>query len=98
MKYLTQCALSIKGSRVERGTEVELSEKEAARYAQDLVPVAEAFEPEPEADEEEVSLDDMTAIELKEKAGELGLSTSGTKADLIERISLHIEGGGEEED
>jgi hypothetical protein len=90
------CAVSIKGSRVERNTEVELDPVDAANYGSDLVPVsAPAPEPVPEP---EKSLVDMSAAELKVKAEALSLSTSGTKADLLERITLHLEGGEGDED
>lgn len=100
MKYQTKRAMFIKGDRVARGQEVELTKEEAAPFLAHLIPAGEAeaaSEPAP-APAEEKSLEDMSAAELKEKAAELGLSTSGTKADLQERITLHLEGGGEEEE
>jgi hypothetical protein len=91
MQYLTTCAVLIKGDRVVKGTIVELDPEEAKRYGSDLEPVKEVAkvqEPEPTP---EKPLDEMTADELRAKAGELGLSKSGSKADLIERITLHGE-------
>ena len=95
MQYRTTCAVLIKGDRVEPGTVVELEPEKAKNYGSDLVPLtaeAEVQEPEPEP---EKPLDEMTADELRTKAEELGLSKSGTKADLLERIALHLEGGEE---
>ena len=37
-------------------------------------------------------LEDLTVAGLKERLGELGLSTKGRKADLIARIKEHVEG------
>lgn len=91
MQYVTTCAVIIKGDRVVRGTVVELDPVTAKNLGSDVVPVeskdkAPAPKPTPEK-----SLEEMTAEELKAKAEELGLSKSGSKADLIERISLHTE-------
>jgi hypothetical protein len=40
----------------------------------------------------------MTHEQLKERAKALGLKTSGSKADLQERIKLHEEGAEQETD
>jgi hypothetical protein len=91
MQYLTTCAVLIKGDRVVKGTVVELEPEAAKNYGSDLEPVGavtEAQVPEPTP---EKPLDEMTADELRAKAEELGLSKSGSKADLIERITLHGE-------
>lgn len=85
--YRTNAALAIKGDRIERGEEIQLSEKEAARYGDDLTPV-EAIPEEP-AKEPEKPIEEMSYAELKAKAKELGLSASGTMADILERIQLH---------
>lgn len=87
--YRTNVALSIKGDRVEKNTEIELSTEDAAMYdPADLVRVDGVEEaPVPE----EPSIDDpkdMSLAQLRERAGALGLSTAGSKADLIERITL----------
>lgn len=87
--YVTLCALIIKGSRVERGTKVELDEVEAERLVDDVVEVAVETVSTPVIEQPEKSLEELTVAELKEKAGALGLDTKGTKADLVERISLH---------
>lgn len=88
MRYKTKVALSIKGSRVEKNTEVELSPEEAAPYGDDLTPI-DAIPAEPEASPE-APLEEMGLTELKAKAKVLGLSTSGSKAAILERITLHL--------
>lgn len=93
MKFTTKCALSVKGDRIEPGETVEMTAEEAARYGDDLVPEGAEATPEPEPVQEEKSLDEMSADELKTRAEELGLKKTGSKADLIERITLHLEGG-----
>lgn len=90
MRYVTTCPLAINGDRVEAGTEVELSLKDAARFdVKDLQPVSTepVAVPEPEP---EVAVVDMTLAQLKAKATELELITTGSKADLTERITLHL--------
>ena len=90
MRYRTRIALAIKGDRVEKGVEVELTEKDFAQFDRnDFEPVGKAVEaPEPEA---EPAIEDMTLQQLRDKAAALELSTSGTKADLQERITLHLD-------
>lgn len=88
MKYRTNCAISFKGDRVRPGTILEMDPKEATNYGTSVAPFEETPAPLP-APEEEKAIDEMTVAELKEKAAALGLSTSGSKADLIERITLH---------
>jgi hypothetical protein len=91
MRYVTQCALAIKGDRIEKGTEVELSVEDAARFdILDLAPVGPEVAPEPE--EPEPAIEDMTLGQLKKKATDLSLSANGSKADLVERITLHLQG------
>lgn len=88
MLYKTTCPLAIKGSRVEKGTEVELSEKELSSIdPADISPVVdEVVEPEVIV---EVAIEDMDIDQLKAKAKTLGLKSTGSKADLIERITLN---------
>ena len=95
MQYVTQRAMLIKGDRVPKGTTIELTPEEAKPLALHLIGAAVEETPEPEPTPEK-PLEEMSAAELKEKADSLGLSTSGTKADLLERITLHLEGGAEE--
>lgn len=94
MLYTTTCAISYKGDRVRKGVVLDLTAEEAANLGSDVV-LVEAPAPEPEA-EPEKALEDMTSSELKELASSLGLSASGTKADLYERIKLHREGANDE--
>lgn len=51
-------------------------------------------EEEEEAAEEEVALEDSTVAQLQDQARELGLPVSGTKAELVERISSAVEEAG----
>jgi hypothetical protein len=92
MKYVTTCTISFKGDRVRPGTLLEMDAATAANLGTDVRQVDETPAPEP-APEEEKALEEITAAELKEKAAALGLSTSGSKADLLERIVLHVAGG-----
>lgn len=94
-KYITQCALSIKGTRIEKGQEIELDEDYAKGLGGDLVKAGEVAETEAPEKAEEKSIDELTLSELKAKAESLGLSTKGSKADLIERINLANSSDGE---
>ena len=83
------------GGRREKGEILELTEEQASRLGDAVSPVeSEVTAPE---EVEEKDLDEMSADELKEKAIELELPTSGTKADLIERITLAGASDDEEE-
>ena len=88
--YRTNVALSVKGDRIERGSEIELSAAEAANLdPADITLVSRIPAPEPEAPAEDVAVEDMSLPQLKARAKEIGLATSGSKADLIERITLN---------
>jgi len=92
MRYRTNVALAIKGDRVAKGTEIELSAEQAKRFdPADITPVDQIPEPEPEIALSSIPLDEMTYEQLKARAKELGLSASGSKADIQERIRLHVE-------
>lgn len=90
MRYEALRPLAVNGDYIAKGVEVELTDEEAKRFDPadispvDTAPVAPA-EPEPEK-----PVDEMNQNELKAKAKELGLSTTGSKADLLERIQLHL--------
>lgn len=88
MLYKTTCPLAIKGSRVEKGTEVELSKEELASIdPADITLVVDVVEvPEVIV---EVAIEEMDIDQLKAKAKTLGLKSTGSKADLIERITLN---------
>lgn len=82
--------LLIKGDLLAKGQEIELTEEEARRFdTADLSPVEDTPEV-PEVIESEKPIEEMNQKELQAKAKELGLSTAGSKADLLERISLHL--------
>lgn len=90
MLYKTTCAIVYKGERVDRGSVVEMSEKVAANFGGDVVKhngeeevVAE------EATVEVKDIKDMSKDELVAEAEARGISTSGSKAALIDRITLH---------
>jgi hypothetical protein len=90
MRYLTNAALIVKGDRVGRGVEIELTPDEAAVFGTDISPVEPAQPVEPAPELSSIPLDEMSMAQLKERAKELGLSASGSKADLLERITLHL--------
>jgi len=92
--YLTNVALAIKGDRVEKGTEIELTDEEAAIFdPADITPMNAI--PAPQVDQVVdlalIPLDELSYEQLKSRAKDLELSASGSKADLQERIRLHIE-------
>lgn len=96
--YRTKKAILVRGTRYEKNTEVELSDDVVAQIGLDDIdpitkkapaPVKEEVK-EPEVEPEELDLDKLTLDELKAKAEELGLSASGRKSDLVERIKLAL--------
>jgi len=89
--YRTNIALSIRGDRVERGAEIELSEAEVAHLDPADLSLASGTPSTVNEESGVVALEDMTHTQLKEYAKELGLSAAGSKADLLERIALHLE-------
>lgn len=97
MQYVTNCAVIFKGDRVGKGVIVDMQAEEAAAYGDQLSPVGATPTVEV-ANEPEKALDEMSAAELKEKAAALGLKTTGSKADLLDRISLALSGNPESND
>lgn len=88
MRYITNVTLSIKGDRIEKGEEIDLTDEEVAHIdPADLSPADGASEA-PEEPEEEVALEDMNSAQLKARAKKLGLSAGGSAADIRERIKL----------
>lgn len=88
--YKTLVALAIDGDRIPRGSEIELSADQVAHFdPADLALVSSIDAPE-EKETVAVPLEEMSHAQLKERAMELGLSASGSKADLQERIALHL--------
>ena|SRR3990172_5197049 len=67
--------------------------------AGDVLPAGEPSEPEPEPlgaavpSEPEPDYEAMTRSELRSVAGDLGLSPSGSRAELLSRIAEHLSGG-----
>lgn len=100
MRYITNVALQVRGDRIEKGSEIELSADEAKVFdPADITAVDVIPEPEPEPALADKPVAEMNLAELKARAKELGLSASGSKADLEERIQLHLsaaEGGSQE--
>ncbi len=74
------------GGRLERGETVEMTDEEASAFAPGMLKSAGTVAPK--ADEEVVAVADMNLTQLRAKAKELELDASGSKADLIERITL----------
>lgn len=91
MLYKTNCPISFMGSRVERGVEIELTKEYAKSLGDDVSLVSDQVEEEEAADDEMVAVADMTQAQLKAEAKKLGLKTTGSNADLIERITLHLQ-------
>ena len=91
MQYRLNVALLIRGDRAERGAFVELSDEEvAALDPADIIALSDLPIDEPE-EEIVVPFEEMTGAQLKDHAAMLGLSATGSKADLQERIRLHLE-------
>lgn len=97
MLYRTTAAILFKGDRVPRGTEIEMDENEAARLGGYVVPVDDVAVDAPEEEVEEKALEDMSKDELVEAAKAAGVETGGTKADLLERITLARAGGADDQ-
>lgn len=94
LPYKVLRPLGISG-RVEKGQVVYLTAHEAKAYAaEDLAPYE--GEDEVRTGEDERTLDELSLAELKEKAKALGLKTSGSKSDLVERIQLKEQEGSDE--
>lgn len=90
MLYSAKAAIIHKGDRVARGAEIELSADEAAIYGSDVSPVNAQPVEAPAPKLETIALDELSFSQLKDRAKELGLSATGSKADLQERITLHL--------
>lgn len=88
MLYKTNYPVAIRLDRIEKGQEIELTEEEAFNLG-DAVSLVTGPAPEPVAAPEK-AVADMSLSELKAKAAELGLSASGSKADLVDRITLAV--------
>ena len=90
MLHKTTEAIILKGDRIEKGKIVDVDAATVAQFGGALVPAdsdsAPAAPKEPQVVEKTV--EELSFEELKTKAKELGLSTKGSKADLIERIKL----------
>jgi hypothetical protein len=92
MLYRTNVALTIKGDRVVAGSEIELNEQQVQRFdPADITPVSAIPAPDPEIALADIPLEEMTYEQLKARAKELDLSASGSKADILERITLHLQ-------
>lgn len=89
MQYKVKAAIIFKGDRVEPGGVIDISAEQAIQLGAAIAPVVTEVIPEPVAEKD---IADMSLAELKSKAEELGLDTKGSKASLVERITLHAEG------
>lgn len=98
-RYRANVAISIKGDRIERGAEFDASADDVAHIdPEDITEVGATPATEAEAQAVDVPVSEMSVAELRAKAKELGLTTTGTKADLQERISLHQAGNDQSAD
>jgi len=86
--YKAECAFSNQGTRVEKNETLELDENFAKGLGVDVSEVIDSVEKKEEVQTESAPIGDFSLSELRAKADELGLSKGGSKADLIERISL----------
>ena len=85
------------GGRIEKGEIVELPTEIAENFGSEYVELV-STETEKEIEQEtEQDITKLTLAQLRIKAEELKLSTTGTKADLIERITLALDAAKEEE-
>lgn len=96
MKYKILLPIAY-GGRIEKGTVCELPEDVAKAYGPEYVVPADTHTTVDDVIDEK-PLDQMTLIELKDKAKALNLSTGGSKTDLVERITLHTESQNDEEE
>ena len=86
MRYQALQAVIVRGDRIEKGQEVDIDPSLASSIGVlYLVPV-EAVKEKQEVEAKPLS--DMTRLELIEEAKRLGLPTNGTKAELLERLTL----------
>lgn len=96
MLFRTNVALSVRGDRLDKGADIDLTPDEVAHFdPSDITALGDIPAPE-EEDAEPVAFEDMNVAQLRERAKELGLSAAGSKADLTERIQLHLDGHIEE--
>ena len=80
------------GGRIERGEIVELPDEVAENYGPDYVTLVVTETETEVVSDTEGDLTKLTVAQLRIKAGEMGLTTTGTKADLIDRITLALAG------
>lgn len=81
------------GGRQEKGTILSMDVDTANAFGKEYVVEVDSAEGAVVASAKvEIPLEKMKLKELQLKAKELKLDASGTKPDLIERISLHLEG------
>lgn len=80
------------GGRKEKGEILSLPEEVAKAIGSEfLEEVSSANTVKEEVVQEEKPLEKFSKAELEAKAEELGLDSTGSKADLLERITLHLE-------
>lgn len=78
------------GGRREKGEILNLTEAEAKNFGDEYVKEVGSSEVVKKTVEKK-PVDKMTLKELQAFAKELELDVSGSKADLVERITLHLE-------
>lgn len=86
MKYKVLQAVSILGTRREKGEVVDIDENLAQSIGSSFL--TSEVEEKPQPKKKEKALEDMSKAELVKLAKAKKLSDKGTKADLLERIKL----------
>mgnify|MGYP003402565881 CR=1 FL=1 len=76
------------GGRQEKGAVIEIDEAYAKAIGSEYVVEADKGEVATDTTVVEKPVDKMSLAELKDKAKQLKLPATGSKADLIERINL----------
>jgi hypothetical protein len=89
MLFITNVAIIFKGDRFEKNTPIEMTADEAARFGDDLIADGGVVEEVVEV-VDDTPIEEMSVDQLKAKAKALGLKATGSKADLLERITLHL--------
>lgn len=82
--------MSIKGTRINKGTIVELDEAYASSLGNDVSLIGEIKKPEV-VPVLQVGIEKMSKQELVDLCVKEGLSASGNKSDLLERLQLHYQ-------
>lgn len=79
------------GGRVEKGSVIEMPDNVAKAFGSEYVVLTEESNTSASTEDVEVvtEINDMDVAQLRAYAKELGISATGSKDTLIERITLH---------